>query len=134
MGTRFIATDECNASAEYKQAIVDAHEGDIVHSERLTGVPVAVIDTPFIQRLGLRAGPVARWMLGGRRTKHLMRMIYALRSLRQLKRSLGSAGADGDYWQAGKSVAGITSIERVASIFERFAKAARSPPGRDSAE
>jgi len=125
MGTRFIATDECTASVEYKQAIVDAQEGDIVHSERLTGVPVAVIDTPFIRRLGLRAGPVARWMLRGRRTKHLMRTIYALRSLRQLKRSLSSAGADGDYWQAGRSVAGITSIEPVASIFERFAKAAR---------
>ena len=63
MGTRFIATDECTASVEYKQAIVDAQEGDIVHSERLTGVPVAVIATPFIRRLGLRAGPVARWML-----------------------------------------------------------------------
>ena len=134
MGTRFIATDECTASAEYKQAIVDAHEGDIVHSERLTGLPVAVIDTPFIRRLGLRAGPVARWMLRGRRTKHLMRTIYALRSLRQLKRSLRSAGAYGDYWQAGKSVAGITSIEPVASIFERFAKAARSPLDSDSTE
>jgi len=56
-----------------------------------------------------------------------MRTIYALRSLRQLKRSLSSAGADGDYWQAGRSVAGITSIEPVASIFERFAKAVTVP-------
>ena len=46
MGTRFIATDECFASAGYKQSIVDAEEDDIVHSERLTGVPVAVINTP----------------------------------------------------------------------------------------
>ncbi len=132
MGTRCIATAECTASVEYKQAIVDAQEGDIVHSERLTGVPVAVIDTPFIRRLGLRAGPVARWMLRGGRTKHLMRTIYALRSLRQLRRSLSST--DGDYWQAGRSVAGITSIEPVASIFERFAKAARVSLDAEQAE
>lgn len=134
MGTRFIATHECTASPEYKQAIVDAHENNIVHSERLTGVPVAVIDTPFIRSLGLRAGPVARWMLRGRRTKHWMRMIYALRSLRQLRRSLRSAGATGDYWQAGRSVAGIRSIEPVVSILDRFANRLRSPPDTDSTE
>ena len=107
MGTRFIATDECTASAEYKQAIADTEEEDIVHSERLTGVPVAVINTPSIQRLGLRAGPLARWMLRGRRTKHWMRTIYALKSLRQLRRSLHATSVGADYWQAGKSVSGI---------------------------
>ena len=52
------------------------------------GVPVAVINTPYVQRLGTKAGPLARWMLRGRRTKHWMRTIYALRSLWQLKRGL----------------------------------------------
>ena len=42
---------------------------------------VAVINTPYIRRMGLRAGPLARWMLRGRRTKHWMRTIYALQSL-----------------------------------------------------
>ena len=126
MGTRFIATDECTASAEYKQAIADTEEEDIVHSERLTGVPVAVINTPSVQRLGLRAGPLARWMLGGRRTKHWMRTIYALKSLRQLRRSLHATNVGADYWQAGKSVSGIRVVEPVASIVHRFTEAARS--------
>ena len=120
MGTRFIATPECRASDAYKAAILAATSSDIVHSERITGVPVAVIRTPYIERTGLRAGPVARWMLRRRRTKHLMRTIYALRSLWQLKRaSLDGAGAD--YWQAGKSVDGIDRIEPVAAIVRRFA-------------
>lgn len=126
MGTRFIASQECTASAEYKQAIVDAGENDIVHSERLTGVPVAVINTPFIRKLGLSAGPLARWMLRGRRTKHWMRMIYALKSFRQLRRSLHATSVGGDYWQAGKSVSGIATVEPVASIVRRFSEAARS--------
>jgi nitronate monooxygenase len=126
MGTRFIATTECSASAEYKQTIVDSEEEDIVHSERLTGVPVAVINTPSVQKLGLRAGPLARWMLRGRRTKHWMRTIYALKSFWQLRRSLHAKSARGDYWQAGKSVSGIRSVEPVASIVHRFWEAARS--------
>jgi len=126
MGTRFIATTECSASAEYKQTIVDSDEEDIVHSERLTGVPVAVINTPSVQKLGLRAGPLARWMLRGRRTKHWMRTVYALKSFWQLRRSLHAKSARGDYWQAGKSVSGIRSVEPVASIVHRFWEAARS--------
>lgn len=126
MGTRFIATDECSASDEYKQAIVDAAEEDIVHSERLTGVPVALINTPFVRRMGLEAGPLARWMLRGHRTKHWMRTIYALRALWQLRRSLRATSGHGDYWQAGRSVAGIRSVESVGPIVRSFALAAHS--------
>ena len=121
LGTRFIATPECRASEAYKQAILDAGEDDIVHSERLTGVPVAVIRTPYIERIGLTAGPVARWMLRHQRTKHLMRTIYALRSLWQLKRASLDITGRNDYWQAGKSVATIDTIEPAGAIVRRFA-------------
>lgn len=123
MGTRFIATTECRASEAYKQAILDAGEEDIVRSERITGVPVAVINTPYIQRMGLKAGRVAKWMLRGRRTKHWMRTVYALKSLWQLKRASLDASATRDYWQAGKSVHGISSIEPAGEIVRRFAAA-----------
>ena len=124
LGTRFIATTECRASTAYKDAIVESDEEDIVLTERITGVPVSVIRTPYIERMGLRAGPLARWMLRGRRRKHWMRTIYALRSTLQLKRaSLDETGTK-DYWQAGKSVQTITAVEPAAEIVRRFAKAA----------
>ena len=126
LGTRFIATEECRASEAYKQAILSASEDDIVLSERITGVPVAVIRTPYIERMGLRAGPVARWMLRHRRTKHLMRTAYALRSLWQLKRASFDETGARDYWQAGRSVATIESIEPAREIVRRFAEAVRS--------
>jgi len=130
MGTRFIATPECRASAAYKQAILDADESDIVLSERITGVPVAVINTPYIQRMGLKAGPLARWMLRGHRTKHWMRTFYALKSIWQLKRSSLEEHGAKEYWQAGKSVAGIGSLEPAGSIVARFRDAALAlPPG-----
>ena len=125
MGTRFIATRECGASETYKNAILAAQESDIVLSERITGVPVSVIATPKVRRLGLKAGFLARWMLRGRKTKHLMRTIYALRSLWQLKRASLDTSGDNDYWQAGKSVAGIQAIEPAGEIIRRYAAAAR---------
>ena len=127
MGTRFIATAECRAPEAYKQALIDAREEDVVLTERVTGVPVAVLNTPHVQRMGTRAGPVARWMLRGRRTKHWMRMIYSVRSMVQLRRSLRreDAGAtSADYWQAGRSVSGITGVEPAGEIVRRFARAA----------
>jgi nitronate monooxygenase len=125
LGTRFIATDECRAAAEYKQAIVDARENDIVLTERVTGVPLSVIRTPYVDRVGTRAGPLARWMLQHRRTKHFMRTVYALRSAWALKRSLMDGGGSTDYWQAGRSVAGIDAILPAGQIVRDFAAAAR---------
>ena len=123
MGTRFIATTECLAHADYKQAIVDAEPSDIVLTERLTGVPVAVINNEYIRRLGTRAGPIARFMLRHRKMKYWMRTIYAVTSLRRLKHSsLSSAGAN-EYWQAGKSVAGIRDVRPTADIIREFARA-----------
>jgi nitronate monooxygenase len=123
MGTRFIATPECRASDDYKSAIVKAEAEDIVLTERLTGVPVSVIRTPYIERVGTTAGPVARWLLRGRKTKHWMRMIYSLQALWSLKRSSVRSFSYRDYLQAGKSVAGVRAIEPVATIVERFAAA-----------
>jgi nitronate monooxygenase len=127
LGTRFIATHECTAHPVYKDAIVRALASDIVLTERLTGVPVAVINTPFIQRIGLKAGPLARRMLRGRRTKHWMRTLYAIRSLFSLSRAHGRANPETDYFQAGQSVHEIDSIESVATIVERFRAAVVDP-------
>lgn len=123
MGTRFIATPECRASDAYKRAIVEANEADIVLTERLTGVPVAVINNAYIQRLGTKAGPVARWMLKGHRTKHWMRTWYGLSSIRRLKAGLNKESGASDYWQAGKSVAAIHDIRPAADIVSEFAAA-----------
>ncbi len=120
LGTRFIASHECRASAVYKQAIIDADEDDIVLSERITGIPVSVINTAFIRRSGTRLGWLERWMLAGKRTKHWMRMYYGLKSIWQLKRSSLDEKGEKDYWQAGKSAGAIDSIETCEIIMQRL--------------
>ncbi|HEV2105145.1 MAG TPA: nitronate monooxygenase [Candidatus Eisenbacteria bacterium] len=121
-GTRFIATPECRASEAYKQAIVRARAADVVLSERITGVPVAVLDTPAVRRMGLTASPLERRLLRGRRTRHWLRALWALRSVHRLKRAALDERAQ--YWQAGRSVETIHAIEPVGEIVRRWAEAA----------
>ena len=121
MGTRFIATTECKTHPDYKAAILKATSADIVATEKISGVPVSVIRTPYIDRLGLKAGPIARMLLKNARTKHWMRTFYTMNSLWSLKQTLQKGSAYKDFWQAGKSVDGIESVESAGDIIRRFA-------------
>lgn len=121
LGTRFIASEECSAHPDYKRAIMEARAEDIVLSERISGVPVSVIRTPYVERTGTHAGPLARRLLRGGRTKHWMRAIYALQAVWKLKRASLQGSAYRDYFQAGKSVDGIQDIRPAADIVADFA-------------
>ena len=120
MGTRFIATEECSAHPDYKMAILKAGENDIVLTDRISGVPVSIIRTPYIDRVGIKAGPLARRLLRGPKTKHWMRLFYTVQSLWKLKKASLHGSGYKDYFQAGKSVAGIQGIEPAAQIVRRF--------------
>ena len=125
LGTRFIATHECNAHQDYKDAIVRAGAEDIVLSEKISGVPVAVINTPYVQKVGTKANWLARWLLRHPRFKHWMRALYSLLAVWQLKRASSEGSGYKDYWQAGKSVDGVHRIESAQEIVGRFQKALR---------
>jgi nitronate monooxygenase len=118
LGTRFIASTECSAHSDYKQAIVNAEAADIILTRKLTGVPVAVINTKFMRERGSEVGGVAKFLLDNPRTKHFARMFYSVRSLFELKQSLNKGADYKEYFQAGKSVAGIDRVESVASIIQ----------------
>ena len=125
IGTRFIATTECSEKPDYKQAIVNATENDIVLTERVTGVPLSVIRTPYVESVGTKIGPISRFLFKHRLTKPWMRMWYTLTSARLLKRVTLHGGSSKDYWQAGKSADHVHAIEPVATIINRFVKAAQ---------
>jgi nitronate monooxygenase len=123
LGTRFIATPECTAHMDYKNAILKATSKDIVLTEKISGVPVSVIQTEYIKRLGTKASPVARWALNHPKLKHYMRMVYTLQSLFKLKKSSTKGSRYLDYFQAGKSVDGIHAIESVETLMKAYQKA-----------
>ena len=122
VGTRFIASTECRAHADYKAAILAAQEDDIVLTKKITGVPVAVINTGYMKSRGVESGPLAKFVLSHPRTKHWARMFYSLRSIWQLKQSWGKGGDYKEFYQAGKSVSGIHSIQPVGEIIADWTK------------
>ncbi|MFT7625577.1 MAG: nitronate monooxygenase, partial [Myxococcota bacterium] len=131
LGTRFIATEECRAHADYKQAIVAAQAADIVLTDKISGVPVAVIKTPWIEKVGTEAGWLAKRLLKHPRFKHHVRTFYTVKSIFQLKKASLQGMSYKDYFQAGKSVSGIDGVEPAAAIVARFAEAAtQAEPAR----
>ena len=115
-----MSTFECAEKENYKEAIVKAEEKDIVLTERVTGIPLSVIRTPYVEQIGTKVGPISRWLLQNRWAKPWMRMWYALSSGRRFKQITLHGGSSKDYWQAGKSVAGIHAVEHAGNIVKNF--------------
>lgn len=125
LGTRFIASTECTAHMDYKKAILKATAEDIVMTEKISGVPVAVINTDYVKKVGTKAGPITRRLLQHARFKHYVRMFYSIRSIWQLKKINLDGMHYKNFFQAGKSADTIHSIESAGEIIQRFATAAR---------
>lgn len=51
MGTRFVTTNECDASDEFKQAYLDAKKEDIIIIKSPVGMPGRAIKSPFLEEV-----------------------------------------------------------------------------------
>ncbi len=122
MGTRFIASIECSASDDYKEAIVNASEKDIILTRNITGIPVSVINTSYMKELGVEPSSFASWMLAHAKLKYFMRILYMLKSLRGLKNALHAKKGQNEFWQAGKSVQGIIEVLSVEEIIDALVR------------
>lgn len=120
VGTRLIATKECTAHSDYKKAILEASPEDIILTKKITGVPVAVINTAYMKLRGAESSALAKFFLEHPKTKHYARMFYSLRSAWQLKQSVHQGGDYKEFYQAGKSVGGIHEVEAVGDIVKRW--------------
>lgn len=54
VGSPFIASIESDVSKEYKQACIDYGAKDIVMTERISGTPCTVINTPYVKKVGTK--------------------------------------------------------------------------------
>ena len=119
LGTRFLATNECIVTDSYKQAIVDSSEDDIVWTNKIAGNNSSVIKTDDIMKGGLQTGPVINYMLRKPNLKKYARMWLMSKGLRNYSKTAFSD--DVKFWQAGKGLGNITSVESVADVMKTFA-------------
>ena len=119
LGTRFLATNECIVTDSYKQAIVDSSEDDIVWTNKIAGNNSSVIKTDDIMKGGLQTGPVINYMLRKPNLKKYARMCLMSKGLRNYSKTAFSD--DVKFWQAGKGLGNIKSVESVADVMKTFA-------------
>ena len=109
LGTRFIATPECQRRATRTSGRSVARRRG--RPRLSTGASHALLSasplsaTPYVERLGTKAGRVRRAGCSkGRKTKHWMRTWYARKLGRDASRSLLiDRDTSSEYWQAGTS-------------------------------
>jgi len=124
MGTRFLATKECIITNSYKQAIVDSTEEDIVWTNKVAGNNSSVIKTADVMKGGLRTGPVINYMLRRPKLKKYARMYLMSKGLKNYSKTTFDDSVQ--FWQAGKGVGNINSVESVADVMKEFSGVAIS--------
>jgi len=121
VGTIFIACDEAPISKEYKQAMVDYGEKDIVRTNKLSGSPLTVINTPYVQKLGTKAN-FLEWILNNNKTlKKWAKMIIAFRGMKAVEKAAFGATYK-TVWCAGPAIEHVKKIRPIAEIIQSLTK------------
>src|ERR1700683_3991406 len=106
LGTRFIATEEANAPAEYKQMLIESRGEDIVYTSLFSGVL-----GNYLRGSVIRAGLDPDKLPEADKTK----MNFGTGGASEFK-------AWRDIWSAGQSVSGIHDIEAVQTLVDGMAE------------
>jgi nitronate monooxygenase len=119
VGTIFIACDEADISPEYKQAMVDYGEKDIVLTTKLSGSALTVINTPYVQQLGTRANWL-EWILHNNKTlKKYAKMLLAFRGMKAVEKAAFGATYK-TVWCAGPAIEHVKSIRPLKDIIQQL--------------
>lgn len=121
IGTRFIATTEAKVDPAYKNAIIKATPDDILMTKKISGTPVAVIKTPYTQKMGTELNFVEAWLHQNPRTKKYMKMLRSYIGSEKLRRAIVTPTWK-EVWSAGQ---GVGLIDEILPAREVVAKMVR---------
>lgn len=117
IGTVFISSEESPACMEYKEACIRYGADDIVTTRKLSGIPCTVINTPYIQKLGLEQNAFEKLLSKSSIFKKTMKLLTYLRGMEKLRASAFSVNYN-TVWCAGKSIRFTHSIQSVKQILD----------------
>lgn len=117
IGTIFIACEEADISQEYKQAMIDYGEKDIVMTTKLSGSALTVINTPYVQQLGTKANWLERILNNNKTLKKYAKMIIAYRGMKQVENAAFGATYK-TVWCAGPAIEHVHSVRPMAEIIK----------------
>lgn len=121
VGTRFIASKEAGVSQDYKNAIVSSKMSDIVLTEKISGTPCTIINTPFAKKIGYKQNWFEKLLSNNSRTKKYFKMWVQISGMKKLEQSV-KPGNYQTLWCAGQSVELINDILPCKDIIDRMKK------------
>jgi nitronate monooxygenase len=119
VGSPFIASVEAPITDDYKKACVEYGAEDIVLTERISGTPCTVINTPYVRKVGTRSPWIERTL---NKNKSLKKWVKMLRFHIGMK-ATEVAAQQVTYktvWVAGPSIGHTKAIEPVREIVRRL--------------
>jgi nitronate monooxygenase len=121
VGTRFIASREATIDQAYKDAVVSSTPEDVVMTTRVSGTPAAVINTPYIQKLGTDLPWIVKQLKNHPVTKKYMVPLIHLMGMRALENAAEKPTWK-TVWSAGQSVGLVDEVLSVREILEKFVR------------
>jgi len=115
VGSPFIASVEAGVTDEYKQACVDYGEKDIIMTERISGTPCTVINTPYVQKIGTKQTWLERVLNKNKKLKKWVKMIRFSIGMKATQNAAKKATYK-TVWVAGPSIEHTKAILPVKAI------------------
>ena len=119
VGSPFIASAEAPITDDYKQACVDYGAKDIVLTERISGTPCTVINTPYVQKVGLRSPWIERMLNTNKRLKKWVKMLRFYIGMKATEKAAQQVTYK-TVWVAGPSIQHTKKVEPVREIIRRL--------------
>ncbi|MFV0539843.1 MAG: NAD(P)H-dependent flavin oxidoreductase [Aestuariibaculum sp.] len=119
VGSPFIASEEANVTNEYKQACIDYGANDIVMTERISGTPCSVINTPYVQKIGTKATWLESVLNRHRKLRKWVKMIRFSIGMKATEKAAKKATYK-TVWVAGPSIEHTKAILPVKAIVSRL--------------
>lgn len=119
VGSPFIASKEANVTDEYKQACVNYGAGDIVMTERISGTPCTVINTPYVQKIGTKQTWIESVLNKNKKLKKWVKMIRFSIGMNATKNAATKATYK-TVWVAGPSIEHTTEILPTKEIVKKL--------------
>ncbi len=119
VGSPFIASIEASVTDEYKQACVDYGADDIVMTERISGTPCTVINTPYVQKIGTKQTWLESVLNKNKKLKKWVKMIRFSIGMNATKNAATKATYK-TVWVAGPSIEYTKEISPTKDIISRL--------------
>lgn len=119
VGTIFMASEEAPISAEYKQALIDYGANDIVMTSKLSGSPLTVINTPYVQQLGTEANWLERLLQKNKRLKKYVKLLIAWKGMKQIEKAAFGATYQ-TVWCAGPAIEHVHNVRTMKEIIKQL--------------